>query len=113
VVRNSGGFDQRARTGSLARLALGEQFVYEFDFGDSWTYLCSVGAERIDPLQQLGITPPRPLPYWGWGAIPDQYHRNFDGDDGQNEPGPDPELRDLPPLRPGWGPQSADRGFTA
>jgi hypothetical protein len=27
----------------LSTLSLGEQFVYEFDFGDSWTHLCTVG----------------------------------------------------------------------
>ena len=41
---------------TLGRLTLGEQS--EFQFGDSWTHLCTVGAERIDPLMQLGIVPP-------------------------------------------------------
>src|SRR5947208_9892386 len=31
--------DRRTR---LSRLALGEQFVYVFDFGDDWTHLCTV-----------------------------------------------------------------------
>jgi hypothetical protein len=30
-------------------VTLGEQFVYEFDFGDSWTHLCTVAPTRIDP----------------------------------------------------------------
>jgi hypothetical protein len=42
---------------TLGRLKAGEQFVYEFDFGDSWTHLCTFGSERIDPLAQLGIAP--------------------------------------------------------
>jgi len=32
----------------LATLTHGEQFVYEFDFADRWTHLCTA-ATRIDP----------------------------------------------------------------
>jgi hypothetical protein len=88
---------------NLGRLATGEQFVYEFDLGDSWEHLCTVGEQRIDPLDVLGIEPDAPLPYWGWGAIPDQYGRRWDGDDGECPPPGDPGLRDLPPLRAHWG----------
>ncbi|MGV9870761.1 UPF0158 family protein, partial [Rhodococcus koreensis] len=28
--------------------------------------------------------PGKPLPYWGWGAIPDQYGRRWADDDGQS-----------------------------
>ena len=35
----------------LATLTRGEQFVYEFDFADSWTHLCTVAPTRIDPRQ--------------------------------------------------------------
>jgi hypothetical protein len=38
----------------LSSLALGEQFVYEFDFGDGWTHLCTVGPGLIDPVLGLG-----------------------------------------------------------
>jgi hypothetical protein len=91
----------------LSRLRPGEQFVYVFDFGDDWTHLCTVGGARIDPLEALGILPAVPLPYFGWGAIPDQYGRAWDGDDGESPAPPDPELTDLPPLRPWWGPPRA------
>src|SRR5579883_854193 len=57
----------------LSRLRPTEQFAYVFDFGDDWQHLCSVGAERLDPLEVLGIIPHTPLPFWGWGEIPDQY----------------------------------------
>jgi hypothetical protein len=57
------------RRTKLGRLQLGERFVYVFDFGDDWTHLCTVGTERIDPLDALGIVPTEPLP-WGWGDIP-------------------------------------------
>jgi hypothetical protein len=48
---------------ALSTLALGEQFVYEFDFGDSWTHLCTVEPARIDPATELGINPTEPPPY--------------------------------------------------
>ncbi len=82
----------------LNRLEANEQFVYVFDFGDGWTHLCTVGAAKIDPLVELGITPRKPLPYWGWGDIPDQYGRRFAEDDGEGPIPPDPEGADLPPF---------------
>jgi hypothetical protein len=91
------------RRTKLGRLRPGEQFVYVFDFGDDWAHLCTVGTERIDPLDTLGIVPTKPLPYWGWGDIPDQYRRRWDGDDGESAIPEDPVLADLPPLRPFWG----------
>jgi hypothetical protein len=91
-----------ARETTLDRLRPGEQFAYEFDFGDAWNHLCSVASQRIDPLQTLGIAPERPLPYWGWGDIPDPYGRRWDGDDGECDPPADPGLADLPPLKPMW-----------
>lgn len=89
--------DRRTR---LGRLKPGEQFVYEFDFGNSWNHLCTVGPERIDPEEALGIVPGTPLPYWGWGVIPDAYLRRWDGDDGEHRHPRDPGVSDLPPLRP-------------
>ncbi len=94
----------------LSRLQPGGQFVYVFDFGDDWAHLSTVADMRIDPLRMLGIIPAQPLPYWGWGDIPDQYQRHFDGDDGETERPPDPGLCDLPPLRPWWGSQNRRRG---
>jgi Plasmid pRiA4b ORF-3-like protein len=90
---------------NLSTLSLGEQFVYEFDFGDSWTHVCELAPEPIDPESELGIVPRSPLPYWGWGSIPDQYGRGWIDDDGEGGVPPDPGLSDLPPVRPGWGPQ--------
>jgi hypothetical protein len=84
--------------------------VYLFDFGDDWTHLCTVGAGRIDPLDELGILPDGPLSYWGWGDIPDQYGRRWDGEDGESPPPADPRLADLPPLLPWWGPQEFREG---
>lgn len=83
---------------TLGRLTPGEQFAYEFDFGDSWTHLCAVAKKRIDPLETLGIVPASPLPYWGWGDIPDQYGRRWDGDDGETLPPLQPRVSDLPDL---------------
>lgn len=94
-----------ARTVRLSRLSLGEQFAYEFDFGDSWAHLCTVGPQRIDPVDVLGVVPDRPTPYWGWGDIPDQYGRRWSDDDGESKPPPNPGVASLPPLRPWWGPR--------
>jgi hypothetical protein len=89
----------------LSTLSLGERFVYEFDLGDSWMHLCEVAPNRIDPESELGIVPRSPLPYWGWGAIPDQYGRRWIDDDGELSEPPDSVLSDLPPLQPGRRPQ--------
>ncbi|MEX2627852.1 MAG: UPF0158 family protein [Ilumatobacteraceae bacterium] len=94
--------DTRAK---LSRLGLGEQFVYEFDFGDGWMHLCTVGDEKVDPVDEYGEAPDRPVPIFGWGWIPDQYGRRWSDDDGGSAvpPPPDPPLSDLPELQPGWG----------
>ena len=94
------------RRTKLSRLRPGEQFLYTFDLGDDWTYLCTVGPDRVDPEEELGIVPHVPLAFWGWGAIPDQYGRRWDGDDGEARLPRDPRGADLPPLRPGWGPSA-------
>ncbi len=85
---------------TLGRLKAGEQFVYEFDLGDSWLHLCTVAPRRIDPAEQLGSLPNRPLPYWGWGSIPDQYGRAWDGDDGESPKPKSPKGSDLPSIGP-------------
>jgi len=87
----------------LSRLKFGDQFVYVFDLGDDWAHLCTVGESSIDPVEALGALPRGPLPYFGWGNIPDQYGRVWNDHDGEAQMPADPELSDLPPLRPGWG----------
>jgi hypothetical protein len=52
------------------------------------------------------VVPNAPLPYFGWGNIPDQYGRAWAGEDAGSPTPSDPELTDLPPLRPGWGPSN-------
>ena len=94
-------------TTKLSRLTPGEQFAYVFDLGDDWAHLCTVAAQRIDPLDHLGIVPADPLPYFGWGDLPDQYGWRWDGDDGES---PEPQRpvtasADLPPILPWWGPR--------
>ncbi|MCV7194324.1 UPF0158 family protein [Mycolicibacterium brumae] len=72
-------------TTKVARtLALGEEFQFTFDLGDNWVHRCEVGPAKIDPLDTLGIVPRKPLPYWGWGSIPDQYGRRWSDDDGES-----------------------------
>ena len=87
----------------LSRLALGEKFAYEFDYGDCWRHLCEVAHSKVDPLETYGSAMPDPVPYWGWGAMPDQYLRRFETDDGEARPPRELGYKDLPPPRPFWG----------
>ena len=64
----------------------GAEFQFTFDLGDEWTHRCVIAEEKIDPVEALGIRPDTPLPYWGWGAIPDQYGRRWTSDDGESRP---------------------------
>ncbi|MFC0532829.1 IS1096 element passenger TnpR family protein [Phytohabitans kaempferiae] len=93
----------------LSRLVAGEQFAFVFDFGDDWSHLCTVAAERIDPIDVLGLLelPTEPMPYFGWGDLPDQYGRRWDTDDGTSPvpKRPTRALAELPPLLPWWGPR--------
>jgi hypothetical protein len=100
----------------LSRLSPGEQFAYTFDFGDDWTHLCTVASERVDSLDTVGIVPGEPLPYFGWGDLPDQYGRRWSGDDGETaqQKGPTNPLTDLPPILPGrWQREDADAPMAA
>lgn len=101
---NEGQVTDDYRRVKLSRLRPGEHLAYVFDLGDDWAHLCTVGARRIDPVEVLGTLPGPPLPYWGWGDIPDQYGRRWSDDDGESLPPANPGLAELPPLRPGWGP---------
>ncbi len=89
----------------LSNLQASQQFIYVFDLGDDWTHLCTVVEAGIDPDDVLGVVPNAPLPYFGWGNIPDQYGRAWAKEDDEAPTRQDPELTDLPPLRPGWGPK--------
>src|SRR5713101_1216598 len=80
----------------LSKLQATQQFVYVFDFGDAWTHLCTVVEAGIDPHDVLGVVPSAPLPYFGWGNIPDQYGRVWADETAEATPSLDPELRDLP-----------------
>jgi hypothetical protein len=89
----------------LSNLQASQQLIYVFDFGDDWTHLCTVVEVGIDPNEVLGVVPKAPLPYFGWGNIPDQYGRAWADEDAEAPTPLDPELTDLPPLRSGWGPK--------
>lgn len=73
---------ESAKVGRL--LGPGAEFQFTFDLGDDWVHRCVVGDEKVDPMDVLGVTPRKPLPYWGWGSIPDQYGRRWADDDGQS-----------------------------
>jgi pRiA4b ORF-3-like protein len=95
-------------TTKLSRLAPSDRFLYVFDFGDRWNHLCTVEAEKVDPLDALGGKPSAPLPYFGWGDLPDQHGRRFADDDGGDGPVPhNPHRTDLPPFFPWWGERTA------
>jgi hypothetical protein len=53
----------------------GDEFEFVFDFGDDWRHRCRVLEEKVDPADEYGPIPGRPVPIWGWGWIPDQYGR--------------------------------------
>lgn len=72
----------------------GDTFTYVFDLGDDWTHRCTV-LEHADPEEMLGIVPDRPLSCWGWGTIPDQYGRAWEGDDGESEPPPPVDAQEV------------------
>ena len=79
-----------ARTRVAKSAALGTEFRYVFDLGDFWVHRCTVAPRKVDPVDALGLVPDQPLPCFGWGAIPDQYGRDWDGDDGERRPPPRP-----------------------
>jgi hypothetical protein len=74
----------------MRTVRLGEEFQFTFDLGDSWTHRCIVEDAKIDPVEELGIHPDKPLPYWGWGQIPDQHGRRWADDDGSGPTPPAP-----------------------
>jgi hypothetical protein len=41
-----------------------------------------VFADKVDPVEEFGAAPKRPMVIWGWGSIPDQYGRESFTDDG-------------------------------
>jgi hypothetical protein len=43
-----------------------------------------VGHDKVDPVETLGLAPKKPLPYCGWGSIPDQYGRSWADDEGHS-----------------------------
>jgi len=87
----------------LSRLQTSQQFIYVFDLGDDWAHLCTVVESGINPLDALGVVPDAPMPFFGWGSIPDQYGRAWAKEDDAAAAALDPKLTDLPPLRPNWG----------
>ncbi|MGY2747346.1 UPF0158 family protein [Arthrobacter sp. UYCu723] len=79
----------------------GAEFQFTFDLGDAWTHRWLVGEVKVDPLEVLGVRPDVPLPYWGWGSIPDQYGRRWAADDGEGR-APGKPGRPHPMLLHAW-----------
>jgi hypothetical protein len=74
-------------------------FRYVFDLGDDWTHRCEVEPEKIDPTAEYGAPPPKVVPVFGWGTIPDQYGRRWADDDGE---GPEPARPKEPDPMSSW-----------
>lgn len=53
----------------------GQGFTYTFDLRSEWVHTCHVAKEPIDPRDELGEVPLRPVVLWGWGNLPDQHGR--------------------------------------
>ncbi|MEW1821841.1 hypothetical protein AB0323_13825 [Arthrobacter sp. NPDC080031] len=79
----------------------GAEFQFTYDLGDAWTHRCVVGEVKVDPLEVLGIRPNAPLPYRGWGSIPDQYGRRWADDEGES-PAPGKPSQPHPMLLHAW-----------
>ncbi len=60
--------------GSLG-LSVDQTFEYVFDLGDDWLHRCVVMSTDVDPREEYGERPRKPVVVWGWGWIPDQYGR--------------------------------------
>jgi len=67
---------EAARTKIGGRLREGDQFRYEFDFGDSWEHRCMVIETEVDSEEVYGKRPKGPAVILGWGTVPDQYGRS-------------------------------------
>lgn len=61
------------------KLQPGSSFTYIYDLGDEWRHDCQVEASDVDPEEAYGTVPEKPIPFWGWGTIPDQYGRRSEG----------------------------------
>lgn len=93
----------------LSQVRPGEQFCYVFDLGDQWTHCCTVEEAKVDLGDLFGARPTVPTSYFGWGGLPDQYGRRWEGDHGDHAPparsrrhpmlaGDWPGARALPPV---------------
>jgi Plasmid pRiA4b ORF-3-like protein len=72
-------WEDQAQLKMARELKPGDEFEFVFDFGDDWRHRCRVLEEQVDPEDECGPIPDRPVPIWGWGWIPDQYGReSFD-----------------------------------
>jgi len=68
-------WEDQAKLKVARELEPGDEFEFVFDFGDDWRHRCRVLDEKVEPADEYGPIPDRPVPIWGWGWIPDQYGR--------------------------------------
>ena len=86
----------------LSRLNLGEQFVYVSIWEMTGRISARLARGGSIPVRRwaLSRTGPGRIGVGGHTST----HRRWDRDDGESALPKDPELSDLPPLRPYWGP---------
>jgi len=72
------GVEDQASVTVVETVAPGDEFRFVYDLGDAWTHACRVVETGVDPIEEAGARPPGPVAIWGWGWIPDQYHRETD-----------------------------------
>lgn len=100
----------------LQHMQPGAPFRYLFDYGDEWVHRCEMEPRKVDPVETLGIEPEAPMACFGWGDLPDQYGRRWDGDDGQEPPSAPAELDPMRvftwPDVPGWALASTSPALT-
>ena len=91
-------------TTKLSRLAPSDRFLYVFDFGDRWNHLCTVEAEKVDPLDVLGGKPSRAAAVFRVGRPARPARPSLRRRRRQRRTLPhDPHRTDLPPFFPWWG----------
>ena len=89
-----------AANSRLSRLVAGDEFVYEFDLGDSWLHICRVAEARIDPRRRSARCPRSRRRTTAGASCPTSTCAALPGDDGETPEPADQRNRDLPPFRP-------------
>jgi hypothetical protein len=82
-------WEDQAQVKVCSAVAPAQEFSFTFDFGEGWLHRCRVIAQKSEPREHFGEGPlPRsPVPIFGWGWLPDQYHGESPDDEMLDELG--------------------------